>query len=38
MSTITDVAFDEATLERFAELTVGFAANVQKGQVVAIGA
>jgi aminopeptidase len=38
MSTTTDVAFDEATLERFAELTVGFAANVQKGQVVAIGA
>jgi aminopeptidase len=38
MSTITDVAFDEATLERFAELTIGFAANVQKGQVVAIGA
>jgi aminopeptidase len=38
MSTTTDVAFDEATLERFAELTIGFAANVQKGQVVAIGA
>jgi aminopeptidase len=38
MSTTTDVAFDEATLERFAELTIGFAANVQKGQIVAIGA
>jgi aminopeptidase len=31
-------AFDEKTLTRFAELTIGFAANVQKGQVVAIGA
>lgn len=31
-------AFDEETLARFAELTIGFAANVQKGQVVAIGA
>jgi aminopeptidase len=38
MSTIADVAFDQATLERFADLTIGFAANVQKGQVVAIGA
>jgi aminopeptidase len=38
MSTSTDVAFDEATLERFADLTVAFAANLQKGQVVAIGA
>jgi aminopeptidase len=38
MSTSTDVAFDQATLERFADLTIGFAANVQKGQVVAIGA
>jgi aminopeptidase len=37
MSTSTDVAFDPATLERFADLTIGFAANVQKGQVVAIG-
>jgi aminopeptidase len=37
MSTSTDVAFDQATLERFADLTIGFAANVQKGQVVAIG-
>ena len=31
-------AFDPDTLERFAELTVGFAANVQPGQIVAIGA
>ncbi len=30
--------FDAATLERLAELTVGFAANVQPGQIVAIGA
>ena len=29
---------DEATLERFAELLVGFGANVQPGQIVAIGA
>jgi aminopeptidase len=28
---------DDATLERFAELVVGFGANVQPGQVVAIG-
>jgi aminopeptidase len=38
MSTTTDAAFDQATLERFADLAVGFAANVQKGQIVAIGA
>jgi aminopeptidase len=38
MTTTTGVAFDEATLERFADLTIGFAANVQRGQVVAIGA
>jgi aminopeptidase len=38
MTTSTDVAFDQATLERFADLAIGFAANVQKGQVVAIGA
>jgi len=31
-------AMDEATLERFADLVVGFAANVQEGQIVAIGA
>src|SRR5215211_2981175 len=38
MSTSMDVAFDQETLERFADLTIGFAANLQKGQVVAIGA
>ena len=38
MSTTADLAFDEATLERFADLAVGFAANVQPGQIVAIGA
>lgn len=30
--------FDAPTLERFADLTVGFAANVQPGQIVSIGA
>ena len=30
--------FDEQTLERFADLIVGFGSNVQKGQIVAIGA
>ena len=30
--------FDAQTLERFADLMVGFGANVQKGQIVAIGA
>jgi len=30
--------FDAATRERFADLVVGFAANVQEGQIVAIGA
>jgi len=30
--------FDPATLERFADLLVGFGANVQPGQIVAIGA
>jgi hypothetical protein len=38
MPSTADVAFDQATLERFADLAIGFAANVQKGQVVAIGA
>jgi aminopeptidase len=38
MPTTADVAFDQSTLERFADLAIGFAANVQKGQVVAIGA
>jgi aminopeptidase len=31
------VGFDDATLQRFADLVVGFAANVQEGQIVAIG-
>jgi aminopeptidase len=30
--------FDKQTLERFADLMVGFGANVQKGQIVAVGA
>jgi aminopeptidase len=30
--------FDADTIERLADLTVGFAANVQRGQIVAIGA
>ena len=38
MSTTADLAFDAATLERFADLAIGFAANVQQGQIVAIGA
>ncbi len=38
MTTTAGVAFDQDTLERFADLTIGFAANVQPGQVVAIGA
>lgn len=29
--------FDDATMRRFADLVVGFAANVQPGQIVAIG-
>jgi aminopeptidase len=32
------LGFDEATLARFADLVVGFAANVQPGQIVGIGA
>jgi aminopeptidase len=31
-------AFDAATIERLADLAVGFAANVQRGQIVAIAA
>ncbi len=38
MNTTLTAGFDQATLERFADLTVGFAANVQRGQIVAIGA
>ena len=34
----TTTAFDAATMERFAELTIAFAANVQRGQIVAISA
>jgi aminopeptidase len=33
----SSTGFDDATLERFADLVVGFAANVQPGQVVAVG-
>ncbi|HSD79609.1 MAG TPA: aminopeptidase [Solirubrobacteraceae bacterium] len=35
---MTSPGFDDATLERFADLVVGFAANVQRGQIVAVGA
>jgi aminopeptidase len=38
MSTTADTAFDQATLERFADLAVGFGANLQHGQVLAITA
>jgi aminopeptidase len=38
MSQTTATGFDQATTERLAELAVGFAANVQPGQIVAIGA
>ena len=34
---VPDGVLDEATLERFADLVVSFAANVQPGQVVSIG-
>ncbi len=34
----SESGFDAATLRRFADLMVGFGANVQKGQIVAIGA
>ena len=34
----TATAFDAATVERLADLAVGFAANVQRGQIVAIQA
>ncbi len=37
MSTSAPAAFNVATLERFAELIVGFGANVQPGQIVALG-
>jgi aminopeptidase len=38
MNASSTAAFDAATIERLADLTVGFAANVQRGQIVAIGA
>lgn len=38
MDTATSTAFDAATVERLADLAVGFAANVQQGQIVAIQA
>jgi aminopeptidase len=38
MDASSTAAFDAATIERLADLTVGFAANVQRGQIVAIGA
>src|SRR3954453_19845311 len=38
MDAPTATGFDAATIERLADLTVGFAANVQRGQIVAIGA
>ena len=34
----TMTGFDPGTIERLADLTVAFAANVQRGQIVAIGA
>src|SRR3954467_12192658 len=38
MDASTATAFDTAAIERLADLAVGFAANVQRGQIVAIGA
>jgi aminopeptidase len=38
METGTALAFDAATVERLADLAVGFGANVQRGQIVAIQA
>jgi len=38
MTSASTAAFDAATIERMAELTVSFAANVQRGQIVAISA
>ena len=37
MDTHTTTGFDLAAVERLAELAVGYAANVQRGQIVAIG-
>ena len=38
MDASTATGFDTAAIERLADLAVGFAANVQRGQIVAIGA
>ncbi len=38
LRSLTPLGFDDATLERFADLVIGFAANVQRGQIVAVGA
>src|SRR3954451_11863951 len=38
MEASTATGLDAATIERLADLAVGFAANVQRGQIVAIGA
>jgi aminopeptidase len=38
MNASTTTTFDAAAVERLADLAVGFAANVQRGQIVAIGA
>src|SRR4051812_2516940 len=38
MDASTATGFDAAALQRMADLAVGFAANVQRGQIVAIGA
>jgi aminopeptidase len=38
LGSLTPVGFDEATLQRFADLVVGLGANVQRGQIVGIGA
>jgi aminopeptidase len=35
---VSSTGFDASTLDRFADLLVGFGANVQPGQIVAIGA
>jgi aminopeptidase len=38
MDASTTAGLDAQTIERLADLTIGFAANVQRGQIVAIGA
>jgi aminopeptidase len=37
MTPVSSVGFDQASLRRFADLAVSFAANVQPGQIVGIG-